>query len=200
MSNLFKKIFGLTCIIYAFISIALNIIVWISNGMKGIMLKIGANIIILVICCIISSILSIKNRKKEKNNRFIFAYTLYVCSIYTVSSFIVNVLQYIVKIENFWNGYTVLILLIFSLVSSFLILKIKFKNYLLSSIVYFFVLGIFYYILFIVKTGFSKGNTLLIVLGIYIIAFAIIDTLYYFLHYKRKRNNDNNNKAYNSLF
>lgn len=201
MNKLFKRILNSTCLSYLISSFVLNFIIWLSsyNENQSRMLEIWANLIILSICLIVSSIVVYKRRKIEVTIRFIAIFTSYVGSIYTITSMIVNIIQYIIKKENFWNGYTLLILLLFAIVASFLILKIKIKSYLISSIVNFFILGIFYYIIFAVKAGYTKGNSLLISLGIYF-AIYIVSAIAYYLITKKKRTKQNAEKAYKSLF
>ena len=182
-------------------SFIINFVTWLFsyNEQQSRMLEIWANIIIFAICLIICSIVVYKRRKKEKSAKYIAHFASVTAIIYTLSTTVINIIQYIIKKENFWNGYTLLILLLFSIVSSFLMLKLKFKNYLVLSILHFFIIGIFYYIIFVVKAGYTNGNSLLISLSIYSVIY-IASTIVYYLITKKKRKKQNSEKNYNNLF
>lgn len=201
MNKLFKRILNSTCLFYMISSFMLNFIIWLSyyNESQSRMLQIWANLVILFTCIIISTIVVYERRKKEANTKFLSIFASYVGIIYTATSITVNIIQYIIKKENFWNGYTILIILLFAIVASLLILKVKFKSYLVASITNFFILGIFYYIIFVVKAGYTKGNSLLISLSIYFAIYAISAVIYY-LTTKKKHKKENSEKTYNNLF
>ncbi|MBO5440523.1 MAG: hypothetical protein J6A53_07710 [Clostridia bacterium] len=201
MNTLFKRILKSTCLSYMISSFIINFVTWLFsyNEQQSRMLEIWANIIIFAICLIICSIVVYKGRKKEKNAKYIAHFASVTAIIYTLSTTVINIIQYIIKKENFWNGYTLLILLLFSIVSSFLMLKVKFKNYLVLSILHFFIIGIFYYIIFVVKAGYTNGNSLLISLSIYSVIYIAL-TIVYYLITKKKRKKQNSEKNYNNLF
>ena len=198
MNKLFTKILFSTCLLYTICSFVINFVPWLfSENNSNRMLAIWANLIILLMCFIVCIIYGVKNKKKLKASKHNFIYVF--GAIYTLSSYLLNIIQYIIKKDNFWNGYTLLILMFFSLTCACLILKIKFKNYLVSSILNFFVIGFFYYIFFVVKTNYKNGNALLISLGIYFVLFISIDVIYY-LMITQKRKRINSEKTYKNLF
>lgn len=201
MNTLFKRILKSTCLSYMISSFIINFVTWLFsyNEQQSRMLEIWANIIIFAICLIICSIVVYKRRKKEKSAKYIAHFASVTAIIYTLSTTVINIIQYIIKKENFWNGYTLLIILLFSMVASLLILKIKIRGYLIASIFNFFVIGIFYYIIFVVKAGYTKGNSLLISISIYL-AIYIASAIIYYLITKSKRKKQNSEKAYKSLF
>ena len=197
MGKFLKRILNFSCSSYMIISFIINISIWISSYDKNQsrMLGIGANLIILLICLIISTIVLYKTRKKETNIKT-FVFTVGI--IYTVISILVNIIQYIIKKENFWNGYTLLIILIFSIVVTLLGNVIK-KKFFIKSIVNFFVFGAFYYIVFIVKAGYTKGSSFIISIGIYVVIFSLYTITCYFIN-KNKQIKDNLKKDYNNVF
>ena len=201
MSNIFKKIISSTCLSYTISSFILNFIVWISSHSinQSRMLEIWANILILLVCFFCCTIIECRKNKKEAKPKFIVCFASISSVIYTFSTMVTNTVQYIIKQENFWNGYTLLILLLFSIIASFLILKIKIKSYLIASILNFFIIGIFYYIIFVVKAGFLKGNLLLISTSIYFIVYMASAVIYYLIT-KNNRKKQNSKKDYKSLF
>ena len=201
MNKFLKKIINSTCISYAICSFILNLIVWLtsSKGNQSRMLGILTNLFILFACLVISIIVNYKKRKEEAFISSLLTFASYTGIIYTISSLVVNTIQYIIKVENFWNGYTLIILLLFSIVVSFLLLKAKFKSFLISLIVNFFIIGIFYYIIFVIKSGFTKGNSLLISLSIYFIVYSLSSFIYY-LTVRKRIKKENSEKNYTSLF
>ena len=200
MNKLFKNFINLSCLLYIISSFILNFLPWLfSKNNQSTMLKIWANFIILLFCMIISTVISCKNRKKEKIISKKASFIFYGCIIYTITFFILNITQYIIQKNNFWNGYTLLIILLFSLVCSLLAYNVKFKSYLTTCIFNFFIIGFFYYIIFVVKAEYSKGNSLIISLGIYFIIFALSAFVYYLL-IKKKQKNKNSEKSYKNLF
>lgn len=199
MANLFKKILSYTCFLYTLLSFVLNLIVWFTNGMSSIMLGFSGNMIVLLFCFITSLACIYKARKKKASTNTSLKFYYCVGIVYSFSSICVNVIQYIIKKDNFWNGYTLIILLLFSVVCSFLVFKIKIKNYLISAIFNFFVLGVFYYIIFVIKAGYTKENSLLISLGIYFATYALISIAYYLI-IRKKYKKQNSEKSYKSMF
>lgn len=200
MNKLFKNFINLSCLFYTISSFIFNFIPWLfSKTNQSTMLKISANLIILVFCVIISTFITYKKRKKDKINNKKTSLLFLGCIIYTITFFVLNITQYIIQKNNFWNGYTLLINLLFSLVCSFLAYKVKFKSYLTTCVFNFFIIGIFYYIIFVVKAEYSKGNSLIISLGIYFIIFALSAFLYYLL-INKKHKNKNSEKSYKNLF
>lgn len=193
--KILKNLFSSTCMSYFIISFTINMIVWISHGVNNSrMLHIWANLLILLFCFVICSILYYKKKKFEFSFNFFFLTSL----LYTILSLFLNCLQYIIKKENFWNGYTLLLVLLFSVVLSFCMKKCNFKDYFISAIFYFFMLGIFYYIFFVVKTGY-KNNLMIVSLGVYVFVYIIFAVTFYFIN-KKKLKRDNNQKKYESLY
>ena len=200
MNIFLLKIINTSCLIYTISSFILNFLPWLfSKKSQSTMLTIWANLIILIISVIVSVIIEYKLRKKEKNTSSLLK-LVFLCSIiYTLSSYLLNITQYIIQKENFWNGYTLLILLLFSSVASFSIEKIKFKSYLVSSIFNFILIGIFYYIFYVVKAKFNEGNSALVSLGIYC-GIYITSAIVYYLIVRKKKNQENSEKSYKNLF
>ncbi len=200
MFKIIKRISNSTCIFYTIFSLVLNFIPWLfSKNNQSNMLKIKANLIILLFCTIISIVIICIRSNKEINVKSKEKFYIFGSFIYTISFFILNITQYIIKKENFWNGYTLLIILLFGLVCSFLVYKFKFKNYLVASIFNFFVIGIFYYIIFVLKSEYSNGNSLIISLGVYFIIFTLSAFIYY-LFIRKKHKIKNSEKSYKNLF
>lgn len=200
MNKIFAKITNLSCLSFMVLSFIINFTTWIfSENNSSRMLKIRANLLIFLVCFIVWTILIYKKRKKE-NFINVKIPLLFTCGIvYTLSFFLLNTTQYIIEIANFWDGYSLLLLLLFGFVSSLLIEKIKIKNYLLSSILNYIVVGIFYYIFYVVKANFKSGTSLLISIGIYTIIFTISAIVYY-LVVAKKQTKENTEKEYKNLF
>ncbi len=200
MNKLFLKTLFTSCFLFTICSFIINFTVWIfSSNNQSRMLIIWANLLILLVCFIISFFTVHKNSKKNNASSNKLKFTYIAGIIYTLSFFAVNSFQYIIKKENFWNGYTLIILLIFGITSSILILKVKFKNYFASSLFNFFCIGIFYYTVFVIKANFSKGNSLIIVLGAYTMVYISSAVIYYLIS-KNRQQKHNAQKEYSNLF
>lgn len=200
MKKLFVRIINSSCLLFAILSFILNFIIWLSSkGNQSKMLRIGANLIILLLCTIICMIFEYRKRKKERKandfNKLIFIGSI----VYTLSFYLLNTTQYIIKQNNFWNGYSLLIIVLFSFIVSFLIVKVKIKNYFSSSLLSYFTVGIFYYIFYVVKANYGKGTFLIISLTIYTLIFIMCSVTYY-LVIKRKQKVENTEQPYKNLF
>lgn len=205
MNKFFSRIFNLSCFYYMIVSFVLNFIAWIfSENNHNRMLTIWANLVLYLIC-FIASIFLLNTKRKLKSNTskiddVLYKYGIYKSGIiYTLVFFVLNTTQYIIKVENFWNGYSIMLIILFSAVSTFLILKVKFKSFLVCSILNYFIIGIFYYIFFVVKANFKNGNALLISIGVYTTIYIICSIVYYLLIAK-KQSVENSEQNYKNLF
>jgi len=200
MSNTYRRILNFACLSYTIISFALNFIIWLSSLKRNQsrMLEIWANIIVFLICLFTCMIIEYKKKKKQINTTFIISFASTCSILYTISSTVTNIAQYILKKENFWNGYTLIILLLFSITTTFSILRIKCSSYIVSALLNFLIVGVFYYIIFVLKAGFHKGN-LLISLTVYAIIY-VVSAIVYYLITKNSRKELNSNKEYKNLF
>ena len=205
MKKFLAKTLNSSCLYFMISSFILNFIAWIfSENNHNRMLTIWANLLVFLICIIISIYICYKKRKKlSKTNFFenaLCKYGIYKsCIIYVLTFFLLNITQYIIKVENFWNAYSILIIILFSIVASFLIIKVKFKSYLANSFINYFVIGIFYYIFYVIKANFNSGNAQLISIGIYTLLYIACAFTYYLIIAK-KRCVKNSEENYKNLF
>lgn len=194
----FLRAIKLDCLIYSITTIILNLIaVFIASSTVN-LLKIEASLIVLAICSLISFLIVYLNKKEVKEPTKTLSIINLSSIFYTIFSIVVNIFAYIFKIDNFWDIYSILIILVFSIILSIFVSFVRIKSYLLSTIVYFLVIGVFYCIIFIAKTGF-KGSNILIVLGIYIAMFVLASVLYYFI-FKAKEKQKDEEKSYDNMF
>ena len=198
MNKLFKKIVNLTCLLYVVSSFILNFLPWLfSKKGNSTMLTIWANLIIFITCFIFASAFMCKHKNKKECSK-LKLFNL-IGGIYSIAFFCLNIIQYIIKKENFWNGYTLLILILFGFVCSILITKVKINNYLVSAIFNYIILGIFHYIFFVIKAGFTKGTYLLISIGIYTLIY-VSSAIVYYIFIAKNHKKQNSNKTYKNLF
>ena len=176
-NKLLSNLFFFTSILFAPITFICNLLIGIIVGESS-FLKIGGMLLILIISFIISAFIVIL---KDEPPKFIQVKLLsYGTGFYTVISLILNIFVQIIAStidshpNKLWNVFSVIITLVFSIVISALIIYFKPKSIAVILTVYFFVIGIFYYLLTITFGGLGNGNRIIITLSIYIALFALI--------------------------
>ena len=127
MKNFFSDIAALSCIIFAPITLILNIMNALVEGPK-VLMKLGTvYLLLLIIGFIVSIIVLVKaNRIKKLENKQNLL--IYSTTIYTISTVFVNTVAWLlqsVKSGNLWNIYTIITLALFSLAISAVMLYAK---------------------------------------------------------------------------
>ncbi len=196
--SIFVPLIKYTCLYFLIASLFLNLLtffMFLSDGLHE-LLAVWANLIVFLVCFIVSAIVVCIKKKSNKLNSTIdyfsfatFSYTIEFLGINIIGSFLGKI----------WTIYTILLIFAFSFLISLLRYVMKFKNYFLHAIIYFFVLGIFYSLVVLTIAGYGSGNTIIIVVGIYSIVYIICALLYFFIK-KHKEENENNKKQYQSQF
>lgn len=196
--SIFVPLMKYTCLYFLISSLFLNLLtffMFLSDGLHELLL-LWANLIVFWVCFIAGAIVVlIKNKSNKLNNTIdllsfaTFLYTIEFLGINIIGSFLGKI----------WTIYTILLILAFSFLISLLKNIMKFKNYFLHALVYFFVLGIFYSLVVLTIAGYGSGNAIIIVVGIYSIAYIICALIYFFIK-KRKEENENSKKQYTSQF
>ena len=198
MKEKFLKAIQLDCLFFLIANLIFNIISVLTTSTTTHLLKIGVSLIILLICTIISFLIVFFKKKKTKEIT-IFEKIIYNLGIYyTIFSILTNIFAYIFEEDNFWDIYTILIILAFSAIISLSNAFVKINSFLLSSITHFFVCGIFYYIVFVVKAS-LKGSNILISVAIYLLIFIISSVIYYFV-FERKKKEAEKEISYTNMF
>ena len=139
MKNLISDIISLTCMIFAPLIFLLNLIVAISIDTHT-LLKFGSVALIFLLLFLINSIIIIMKTDRikflsKKKNLFNVS-----CIVYTVCSFIINLIAWAIKSENsgaIWNLYTILTLACFSVAISAIITFFKSNNIIAKASLYF---------------------------------------------------------------
>ena len=194
-------ILALSCLIFAPISIILNAISAIAVGPK-VLLKVGTILILfLLIVFVVSIIILLKSDriKKLENKKNVFIYS---SLFYTGFSVIINIIAWLMQSEksgNLWNIYTIITLLIFSIVISLVIRYLRTNSIVLSSIVYLIVTAVPYFVILVGITEFFKGAKVFIPIGIYLLIYGITVTAFAVKKYK-KIEKELNEKPYEKQF
>ena len=201
--TLVKDIFLLTCYIFAPISLILNIILGITIG-KSSLLSIGGIFLILLISFTVSSFLVVIRDKgfnfTKKSKILSLSMCFFTCISFVINAFVqLFALSVELPIKNLWNIYSILLILAFSFCISVCISWLKTQNIILKILIYFFLIGIFYFLLTVTIGSLAIGNTLFIFLGIYILVYALI-TAAYLLIVRRKRKIELEKKPYQKQF
>lgn len=203
MSNkLLSNLFFFTSILFAPITFICNLLIGIIVGESS-FLKIGGMLLILIISFIISAFIVIL---KDEPPKFIQVKLLsYGTGFYTVISLILNIFVQIIAStidshpNKLWNVFSAIITLVFSIVISALIIYFKPKSIAVILTVYFFVIGIFYYLLTITFGGLGNGNRIIITLSIYIASFALISAICLLIKAKKAKK-QRDSKPYQKQF
>lgn len=201
--NLLLNIFLFTCSVFAPLVFILNLLFGIFIDTSS-LLSFGGVFVILVIALLVSAFILIL---RDKAPAFLSKRKIFVtaCSFYTVISVITNLFVVLVAlslnsdVKGLWNVYSVALIFAFSVIISIFIFYFKPKSYAVCVTVYFFVIGIFYYLLTVTVGGLATGNTLLIIIFAYVFVYAIIATVYSLIRY-RKKNKELSEKPYEKQF
>lgn len=201
--KLLLNLFFFTSILFAPITFICNLLIGIIVG-ESFFLKIGGMFLILIVSFIISAFVVIL---KDEPPKFIQNIKLlpYSAGFYTVISLILNIFVQIIANtidshpNKLWNIFSVIITLAFSVIISALILYFKPKSISVLLTVYFFVIGIFYYLLTITFGGLGNGNRIIITLSIYIAAFALISAICLLIKAKKAKK-QRDSKPYQKQF
>ncbi len=196
--SIFIPLIKYTCLYFLVASLFLNLLtffMFLSDGLHE-LLVVWANLIVFLVCFIAGAIVVLIKNKSNRLNHTIdllsfatFLYAIEFLGINIIGSFIGKI----------WTIYTILLIFAFSFLISLLRHIMKFKNYFLHALIYFFVFGIFYSLVVLTIAGYGSGNAIIIVVGIYSIAYIICALIYFFIK-KHKEINENNKKKYTSQF
>ena len=199
--NLVIKMLFLTCILFAPITLLVDILISIIVS-KSSLLSLGATFIILLVCFIISAfVITLKESSPKALTKARILY--YSCSFYTFLSIL---LKFVVTIVNLskkivWNTtiFSIILIFTFSILISICILYLKINSIVLKITIYFFVIGIFYYLLTVTIGGLNVGNYLILILSTYVLGFALAFAVVLFIK-SHKKNKENENTPYQKQF
>lgn len=202
-SKLLVNLYFSTSALFAPIAFIANLLVGIFIG-ESYFIKLGGILLIFAICFIISAfIVVIKDAPlKLISKSRLFAYSV---GFYTAISLVINIFVQVIATtiasqpNKLWNVFSVVITLAFSIVISALIIYFKPKSTVAFLITYFFVIGIFYYLLTITFGGLGNGNRIIITLAIYIVTYTLI-ALAYLLVKAKKHAKQRDSKTYQKQF
>lgn len=173
--KILSDIISLSCLIFAPLTATLNIIFGLIEGPK-ILLKLEIIFILFLLTVFTVSVVIILRNKNIKflNNKKTFPTISSI--IYTLLSFIINTVACILKAErsgSLWNLYTIITLILFSVIFTIVYLYLRSHNFVFKAIVYLLITAIPYFVILSVISGFFKGTDIFIPAGIYILIYAI---------------------------
>ena len=201
MKNFFSDIAALSCIIFAPITLILNIMNALVEGPK-VLMKLGTvYLLLLIIGFIVSIIVLVKaNRIKKLENKQNLL--IYSTTIYTISTVFVNTVAWLfqsVKSGNLWNIYTIITLALFSLAISAVMLYAKKCSLTAKFLLYLLVTSIPYFVILIGITSFFSGGQILIPIGIYLVVYGTTVTIIA-VNSSKKTEKELNEKPYERQF
>ena len=199
--KLIGDVFTFSCIIFAPLYFLLNLVCSLIVGPK-MLLKFGIVIALEIIILFTITIIAIlKNKRfkivKNKNNIFTFS-----CIIFSIVATVINLIAWLIKSEKsgqLWNIYSIITLLCFSIAISVVLLYFKNRSFLFKCITYLFVTAVPYFIITVTISGFFTGTKILIPVGVYVLVYGIIVTIFGIKKIKRTEKTLNE-KPYESMF
>ena len=172
--KLISNMLMLSCAIFAPLTLLIDLFVGFFISKTG-LLSIGATLALLIISFAISAFIVIlkdgliKPLSKVKMMWYSF-------SFYTCISVILKVLVSLINIskKSHWsiNVFSILIIAIFSIAISALICYLKLQSFSIKAIIYFFFVGVAYYLITVTIGGLNTGNNLILILGVYLVTFV----------------------------
>ncbi len=191
----------MSCLSYFSITFIMNMIYWITEK-EPIIIKFNHNLIIFLLCFLIFGMISIffyKPNIKQPNSVWLIVYKTAI--IYTFLSFYLRLHSLIDKSKDIFinSSQMLLIVLAISVAISLSLVKIKINKYFLKSLYYFFLLGVSFVLIFVVKANYLNADAI-VAIAIYIGVFLLFDLSIYFIFVKRKATKKNEEKAYKNVF
>ncbi len=163
------------CALFAPLTLLIDLFIGFFISKTG-LLSLGATLVLLIVAFAISAFLIILKdglvKPLEKAKMMWYSFAFYTC--------ISVILKIIVSLVNLsgdahWsiNVFSILIVAVFSALISALICYLKLNSFSIQTLIYFLAIGIFYYLITVTIGGLDVGNNLILILGIYIGAFAV---------------------------
>lgn len=163
------------CGLFAPLTLLIDLFIGFFISKTG-LLSIGATMVLLIVAFAVSAfIVILKDGLSSPLNKLKMMW--YSFSFYTYISVILKIIVSLVNLSGdaHWSidVFSILIIAVFSALISALICYLKLKSFSINTLIYFIVIGVFYYLITVTIGGLDVGNNLILILGIYIGAFAI---------------------------
>lgn len=162
----FLNVLAVSCFFYAPFSFLINLICAVT--LSGSMLHLWANVLIFIICFFSALIFVFWKEFIIKNTAVcLFSYA------YTVISVLINSFVMMIMDGSLWNLYSLLLVFIFSVIVAVLYRYVTVKSYFLSTLMYYAICLTAFLFLTTVIADYGKGNTIILLLGTFTVAYAI---------------------------
>ena len=182
----------LTCVLYAPTSILINL--FCALTLHGKLLQAWANLIIFALILIVSMFIYFPFKIQAKN--YIIKRT---SIIYTIVSFIVNTVVFIIENGRIWTYNSLILILCYSLITALLMKYLKIKSYLVKTFIYYALSLASFLLLTIAIAGYKTGNLVMIFIGSFTI-FYVISSITYFYVKRSFVSYENEEKVYKRQF
>ena len=174
ISKLIANMFLLACTIFTHIALPFDLIEGFSNGA---LLKLGASAVIFLLSFVFSAFFVIfKENIKLFSSKIVFICT--ISTFFTAISLVLKILVTIINTSNKFHWelsvFSILTIFAFSVAVSMCIHFLKTKSIALKAFIYFLIIGISYYLITVTIGGLNTGNNLILILGIYLGAYAVV--------------------------
>jgi len=201
MKNLTGDIIALTCVIFAPFIFLLNFLVAISINTHT-LLKLGSVALIFLIIFLVNSIVVIMKTDRIKFLTKKKTLLTVSCIVYTLCSFIVNLIAWSLKSEDsgaLWNLYTIITLACFSVVISAIFVYFKSNNIVAKATLYFLATIIPFILITAVISDIFTGAKIFVPLSIYFVIYVAYVTTVLIINGKKLRK-ESDEKPYEDVY
>ena len=191
--------FILTSICFGVLSLIFNFLSLLGTSYNS-LLVIWANLLVLLPSVLFGYLISRAISKKNSVCNIKRFAGILPTSIYFISFFSLNLLPFINnKLGSLWNIYTIVILLVNSMIFFIILHFLCEKPFWLKAILSFITFGISYMLIVVLLGNFNQGNQILTVIAIYLLLFALVCTICYIIRSILK-SKENTKKKYTKQF
>lgn len=191
------KISVLSCVVHSVLSTLINLLCWFLLDKR--LPTLAFAFAIFGISFLVSAITVLIKKKKDFScGKFIKWLGRSAC-VYTPVSLFLNLLVYMINSGLFWNIYSILLIILFSLTVGACTVWFRPKKFIYGALLYFVITFVIYCLITISIGGYGEGNKYIVLIGVYLIVYAVCTIIIYFI--KRSLDKDKqNNLPYKNQF
>ena len=199
--RLISNMLVFSCAIFAPLTLLADLFIGFFISKTG-LLNLGATLSLLIIAFAISSFVVILKdglvKPLERAKMMWYSFSFYTCI-----SVILKIIVYLINVSKkaLWSIdiYSIIIIAVFSALISALLCYLKLQSFSIKALIYFFTVGIFYYLITVTIGGLNVGNNLILILGIYIGAFVLC-TIFTLIIKRLKETKQRESQKYKNQF
>lgn len=191
------KISVLSCVVHSVLSTLINLLCWFLLDKR--LPTLAFAFAIFGISFLVSAITVLIKKKKDFSCGKIIKWLGRSACVYTPVSLFLNLLVYMINSGLFWNIYSILLIILFSLTVGACTVWFRPKKFIYGALLYFVITFVIYCLITISIGGYGEGNKYIVLIGVYLIVYAVCTIIIYFI--KRSLDKDKqNNLPYKNQF